>query len=76
MATKAGRIPSPEYVEFNAGTIQRPDLMGLRLPVQTISNRLLNGYVASNYASKGDRYDPEYLTFRAGEYPVRHTSHC
>lgn len=43
MATTAERIPSPEYVEFNAGLSSGLDLMGLRLPVQTISNRLLNG---------------------------------
>jgi len=43
LATTAERIPSPEYVEFNAGLSSGLDLMGLRLPVQTISNRLLNG---------------------------------
>jgi hypothetical protein len=37
-------IPGPEFVEFDAKRAQlQLDLLGLRLPVQTIGNTLLNG---------------------------------
>lgn len=39
----ATRIPSPTLVEFEAGDATGLDLMGLRLPVQTIGNHELNG---------------------------------
>lgn len=39
----SSEIPSPTFVEFEARVSTGLDLLGLRIPVQAIGNRLLNG---------------------------------
>src|SRR5262245_53066369 len=37
------QVPPPEWVSFDANKTQGLDLLGLRAPVQSIGNELLNG---------------------------------